>query len=162
MRKVLLLLLMLAISVPAAFAENSAVVDAYGSMQGTITTQTFAVTGTINGLGAQNTIDNAGGLGILSGGYEKTGVGTVTTNTYAVDLHGVTMESGTKLRSAAGVAASSSGPTASASGKVELNQSVSGSQRVDYTCFAPGSYGTQSYSATQSTTIQSSSGNTGQ
>jgi len=175
MGKVLLVLFLLVAILNPALAGNSAIVDAYGSIsasyynsvtefwiteQGTTTTTTYAVTGTINGMGAHN---QTNGMGVISGDLKKTGAGTTTTSSYSVDLHGVKMESGTKLRSVAGVSTSSSGPAASASGKVELNQqAVSGYQRVDYTAgFAPGSYGVQSYSASQSTTVQANSGNGG-
>jgi hypothetical protein len=148
----------------AAIADNnSASVDAYGSLsasyyqsvteswiteKGTTTTTTYSVTGTINGIGGQN------GVGAANGDITKTPIGSVTTS-YEVELHGISMKSGSKLGAAAGVTTSTSGPAASASGKVELSQSIYGYQRVEFTGFAPGSYGVQSYSASQSSQVTS-------
>ncbi|OGI26455.1 MAG: hypothetical protein A3J76_00690 [Candidatus Moranbacteria bacterium RBG_13_45_13] len=173
----LVLLLFLVSSGSAAFADNSAVVAAYGSLSasyyqgvteswitesGTITTTTYTVTGTISGMEGQSGVGNSGGLGVSSGNFERTRTGTTVTSNYTVELHGITMNSGSRLGAAAGVTTSSSGPSASASGKVELGQNVYGYQRVDYSAFGAGSYGVQSYSASQSTSVQSTSGNNGQ
>jgi hypothetical protein len=168
MKKILLLsalfMFLAILGSKVAIADNSASVAAYGSIsasyyqgvteswiteKGTTTTTTYAVTGTISGIGGQN------GAGVTNGDIVKTPIGTTVTTSYEVKLHGITMRSGSKLGAVAGVTTSTSGPAASASGKVELSQSVQGYQRVEYTGFAPGSYGAQSYSAHQSTQVTS-------
>jgi hypothetical protein len=168
MKKILLLsalfMFLAILGSKAAIADNSASVDAYGSLsasyyqgvteswiteKGTTTTTTYAISGTINGIGGQN------GVGVVNGDITKTPIGTSVTTSYEIELHGISMRSGSKLEAAAGVSSSTSGPAASASGKVELSQSVQGYQRVEYTGFPPGSYGVQSYSASQSTQVTS-------
>ena len=174
MKKILLLcalfMFLAILGSKAAIADNSASVDAYGSLsasyyqgvteswiteKGTTTTTTYAVTGTIKGVGDQNGVGNSGGLGVANGDITKTPIGTSVTTSYEIELHGISMQSGSKLRASAGVTSSTSGPAASASGKAELSQSIHGYQRVEYTGFPPGSYGVQSYSASQSTQVTS-------